>query len=278
LAVGSYGDIELDGAGDLYFAIGSSGGVLRWTPGGTVSTWSAAMVLDLSLAPTGDGYGAGRSLCNCILAIRSDGSSSTLRKDSFGWGYVALTPDASLYASAYGGGEGLYIIDRSTGQPSVIVAGGPGPNGNGIYKGMASGPDGMLYVLGSLDGSLAGSRLFRLDESTLTPVATPPHGGSTLVLGPNGHFYVVTAFDYGSGYPVGELWIVDPVSGAGSLLASSSNGRPGDPYPIFGAVAYNASAQMLYLSESNNIWAIKVDSSVPSLTKSWGAVKALYRR
>jgi hypothetical protein len=268
-------DLELGPAGNLYFACGIPG-IQKVTPVGVVSTWSTAPALDLTLTSGGDGYGAGRANCDCILNIQSNGSYSTLHQDSHEWTFVALTPDGTLYATIMAGeGQGLYQIDRTTGQPSLIVAGGPGPAGDGIYFGMTSGSDGKLYVLGNLDGTTTGNRLFRLDGSQLVAVASPPHAGVRLALGPSGKFYVTTAFDYGSGFPVGEVWVVDPVSGETSLLVTSGS-YPGLPHPTFGAVGYDAGSGTLYIAESRQIWAIKKDPT-PAMPESWGAVKARYR-
>ena len=79
---------------------------------------------------------------------------------------------------------------------------------------MKAGPEGRLFVLGNLDGTEAGTRLMRLDGSQLTVVASPPHLGGNMALGPFGQFYVTGAHDYGSGHPIGEVWTVDPTSGS----------------------------------------------------------------
>lgn len=268
-------DLELDSSGNLYFACGTNG-IQKVTPAGAVSPWSGAPALDLTFAPADVGYGAGRSLCHCISSIQSNGSYSPLYEDSHEWTYVALIPDGTLYSSVWvGTGQGLYQVNRSTGQPTVVVAGGPGPGGSGIYAAMTKGSDGKLYVLGSLDGSAAGNRLFRLDGTLLVPVAAPPHGGSRLAPGPSGKFFVATAFDYGSGYPTGEVWIVDSGSGESSLLATSGS-YPGLLHPTFSAVGYDAATGTVYVSEYWNVWAIKKDPT-PAIAETWGAVKARYR-
>jgi hypothetical protein len=268
-------DLELDSAGNLFFACGA-GGVRRVTPAGSVSTWSTAPASDLTLTPGGDGYGAGRGLCDCILRIEASGAYSTFYEDVHEWTYTALISDGTLYATIWAGaGKGLYQINRSSGQPMLLAAGGPSVAGHGPYYGMTQGSDGKLYVLGSLDATQAGNRLFRLDGSELIAVATPPHGGQRLALGPSGKFFVVTAFDYGSGVPTGEVWIVDPVSGESSLFVTSGS-FPGVQHPLFKAAGYDPGTETLYVAEEWNVWAIKKDPT-PAQPDTWGAVKARYR-
>lgn len=269
-----YGDLEVDQVGDIY--VSSVGGGISKVSGSTVIPWSSVDVLDLTLILAGGGYGSGGSACHCISSIQANGSFSTLHADSHTWRYLALTTDEKLYASVTSiVGQGLYELDRSTGVPSPVISGGPGPGGIGVYRGMAGGSDGALFTLGTLDGTLSGHRLFRLDGTQFTEVATLPNGGIGLSLGPSGMFYVSTAFTVAGGFPAGELWIVDPIVGLSTRLASNGS-YPGLSNPGFNGVAYNAATGTIYVLEEHKLWAIARDTT-PAESKSWGAVKALYR-
>lgn len=271
---GSPVDLEVDGGGSLYLSFGS-GGVEKCSPAGVVSPWSAAGASDLTLGPAGSGYTAGRGLCRCIESIGSDGSHVVLHQDAYEWTNVELGPNDTLYATVWAGsGQGLYRVDRNTGEPTPIVIGGPGPGGSGIYRDLAFGLDGRLYVVGSADGSVAGYSLFRLDGPTLTPAVALPHGGINLARDESGIFYVTTAYDYGSGRPVGEVWRVDAALGSASLFASTDPDAPLDP------IAHDPGTGRLYVYEggksAREVWAI-TKTSVPARVESWGGLKARYR-
>src|SRR5439155_18241618 len=110
-----------------------------------------------------------------IVDIASDGSWSTLATGKE-WRYVELGPDGRLYATVWAGaGQGVYQIDRTTGQATIVKAGGPAANGDGVYFDLAFGLDGKLYTLGDDTGAGANTGLFRLDGSTFTRVASVPH-------------------------------------------------------------------------------------------------------
>jgi DNA-binding beta-propeller fold protein YncE len=257
-------DIELDSGGNLYIPT-QTDGIQRVTPLGAISTWSSAPAIDLSLLPSAEGYGAGRALCHCILSLFADGSYSTLHADSFEWTYVKLAPDGSLYATIWAGaGQGLYRIDRGTGTPTLLVNGGPGPAGAGWYWDMGFGLDGNLYALG-YDGSAYG--LLRLDGGHFTRVATLPHAGIGLTRDASGIFYTATSYN-----DLGEVWIIDPMSGSASLLASELS------WPA--AVAFDPSTDRLYVSEQlgqRTVYAITRSGATPTQAVSWGGVKARYR-
>ena len=262
-----YGDLEVDPSGTVYVS-GGVNGIQKITSGGVVTPWSAVESYDLTLAPAGDGYVAGRNSCKCIRAVQSSGVYTTLHQDSLGWSYVALTSSDTLYANVL---SALYRIDRATGVPSPIVLGGPGPGGAGSYSGMTGGSDGKLYLLGR-DGS-PGRRLFRLDGNQFTVLGTLPHGGIYLAQGPAGIFYVSTTYESAGGALLSELWIVDTSLGTSSLLASSE-----DVFPTgFEGVAYDPNGKTIYLVEGRKIMAIKADST-PARPDSWGSVKARYRK
>ena len=246
-------DIALDGVGNLYIP-SQTLGVLRVSPTGTPVLWSSAPAVDLSLAQSGSGYAAGRGLCHCILAISADGSSTTLHSDGLDWTYVTLASDGTLYANIWAGaGEGIYQIDRLTGQPSQLVSGG------GFYRDMAIGSDGKLYVL-------AASALLRLEGTHLVSVAPLPHGGINLTLGPDGLFYTTATSD-----TYGEVWIVDPATTSSSLLASGLAGPAG--------VAYDPLYRRLYVSEQygqRTVFSFRRDETI-AIPTSWGALKQIYR-
>lgn len=258
-------DIELDAVGNLYIPT-QTDGVVRVSPAGSISPWSTAPAVDLTLLPSGDGYGAGRSLCNCIVAFSADGLYSILHADSLSWDYVKLAPDGTLYATIWAGsGRGLYTIDRVTGTPTVVVKGGPGPGGSGAYRDMAFGLDGRLHVLG--DGDNGGeTALFRLDGTQFTQLATLPAGGIGLARDSRGIFYVTTSTD-----TLGEVWIVNATSGSASLLASDLS----SPY----AIAYDTASDRLYVAEQSRariLYAI-TGAATPATPVSWGALKVRYR-
>jgi hypothetical protein len=172
------------------------------------------------------------------------------------------------------GQRGLYTIDLTTGEPTVAIAGVPGSNGYGSYNDMTGGADGKLYVLGS-DGTAGGNWLFRLDGSTLVPVANVD--GNWLAMGPAGRFLVAWTGTAPGGHIQGKLWLVDPMSGVSTLVAQTTPGFQ-QPDVSFGGVAYDASRQFVYVIEGSQLYAISLDPAVPALNETWGSVKALYRR
>ena len=124
-------DIDIDAAGTFYLSRGATG-IGRITEAGDSTQWSSAPATDLVLTPAGDGYAAGRGLCDCLMSIRADGSFSVLRQDTLAWLYVALPSDGFLYSTTSSiSGSGLYRIDRSTGETTPVVLGGPGPGASG---------------------------------------------------------------------------------------------------------------------------------------------------
>jgi hypothetical protein len=184
---------------------------------------------------------------------------------------VALTNDDTLYAvgqsAATGQTKGLFRIDRVTGQPTLIVPGGPGPAGSGLYESLAGGSDGKLYAVGSLDLGFTDFRLFRLDGSQWTAVAIVTGGG--LPAGPSGAFFVVSGYSSVAG--AGKLQLVDPVSGTSAVFATGTTATE------FGSVGYNPTTGTIYVTDNGKIWAI-TKNSTPARTDSWGSVKAIYRK
>jgi hypothetical protein len=269
-AFNSYNDMEVDQAGNLYISA-CFAGVLKVDPLKVVTTWSIAVVCDVTPGDTGPRFGAGRSACNCVMSFDAQGSYSTLHQDSLGWTYVATTNANTLYGNvAVGPGQGLYSIDTSDGHTTMLVAGGPGPGGAGYYFGMAGGADGKLYALG-YDGTTLG--VFRLGDTGFVLVATLPNGGICLTQGPDGTLLSSVQFNTPSGIILGEIWSIDPTQGTSTLLATSDpTGQPG-----FDGVAYEATTKTIYAVEGNKIWRIRKDST-PSSKDTWGEIKARYRR
>jgi hypothetical protein len=260
--------------GDLYCGL-SADGIIRVTGAGSSSSWSGAPTLSLALTSSGDGYSTGRALCHCIDRLETNGSYSTLHQDDLEWTYLGLAPDGTLYADIWAGtGKGLYQIDRTTGEPTPVVSGGPGAGGSGSLNALAFGSDQKLYTVGRVDFSPTGTKLLRLDGTQFTAVATMPNGGFDLAAGPPGIFYVLTNTDLGSGYLFGQVWIADLNKDTVTLLAQ---GAPEFHLtdPTFAAIAFDPNIQRLYVAGQGKIWAIW--NTTPVRTESWGAVKALYR-
>jgi hypothetical protein len=141
---------------------------------------------------------------------------------------------------------------------------------------MAAGSDGSLYVLGN-DGTPGGDRLFRLEGSTLVPVATTGKSGTWLAADRPAVFLVAASGAFTGLYNHGNLWLLDPhrvhrLSSRGQAPAFTSRCR------ILWC-AYDASRQLIYALESNGrLSAIALNPSVPTTPETWGSVKARYRR
>jgi hypothetical protein len=191
-----------------------------------------------------------------------------LHADSYGWTFVALGSDGTLYANIWAGpGQGLYTIDRITGTPTLVVNGGPAAGGNGVYYNMLGGQDGKLYCVGSIDGTASGVRLFRLDGSQFTIVATLPDAGYGLAQDTQGLFYTVTGVASG-GVIHHEVWVVDPTTWSASLLADG---------PINAlCLAYDRARDRLYVTDDNGNIFFFAKSATPVLHESWGATKVRY--
>jgi hypothetical protein len=271
---GTYSALQVDASRNLY-AAADAGGILKVDPSLTITTWSPGQVADLVIAPGGGGYRSGGGICHCIDQLDVNGGATTLHQDDKEWTSLALLPDGTLYAHAFIT-PGLYRIDRTTGQPTLVFAGGPAADGSGLFFGMTGAPDGKLYVIGQVDNSASGTRLYRLDGANLTQVAILPDGGYYLAPGPSGRLLVSVSGTYGIGYTVGRLWLVDPVSGQSNIVAYTST------YfhqldNVFGQPAYDSSTGTVYIMESERLWALHLDLSSPARRESWGALKARYR-
>jgi hypothetical protein len=258
-------DLELDATGNLYLA--EPGDVQRITPGGSVSPWSTAPAGDIVFTSGGDGYAAGAGICDCIASVSASGAFSTLHADSFEWTHVTLEPDGTLLANIWGGaGQGLYSIDRLSGVPSLLLAGGPGPAGAGFYKSMLIGMDGKLYTCGSSGAEFG---LFRLDGSAFVQIAAFPHGCFGLAQDNQGIFYTSMPILPMFGTTVThEVWMYDPNVGTAALLADG----PGSSI----AVAYDRARNLLYVQNDSGVYII-TKSATPTRRETWSAVKAKFR-
>lgn len=270
--------LDLDAAGNLFLP--TADGIYKVTPGGSISLWSNPFALDLAFTPEGSGYGAGGG-CNCLTRFAPVGTNAILHQDSLAWAMVNLGADGTLYAAIahiFQPGHGLYQVDRATGQPSLLVSGGPGPGGTGAYGPTAVGADGKLHAMSYVDPATYGT-LFRLDGSQFTAVASIPNplaprglGGSLrgLAPGPSGTLHAATVQETLAPQVIGVVYILDPALGTATRLASG--------YNTF-AIAYDASTGRLYVAEGSRlkkIWVITKDS-VPTTQESWGRIKARYR-
>lgn len=270
--------LDLDAAGNLYFP--TAEGIYKVTPGGSSSLWSDAFASDLAFTSDGSGYGADGS-CHCITSFDPGGTSSILQ-DSLQWSDVNLGSDGVLYGvtrSPFDPGYGVYQIDRSTGQASLLTAGRP-LGGTGRYGPMATGTDGKLHslALGVEDGTYG--TLLRLDGTQFTPLVSIPNplwgrgaGGALtgLVAGPSGTFYASTLQETLAPQFVGFVYTIDLALGTAEYLVSGYNS-------FF--IGYDGNTGTLYVAETSRlkkIWAITKDPSSPAQAVSWGRVKALYR-
>jgi DNA-binding beta-propeller fold protein YncE len=255
-------DIEIDGLGNLYIPT-LPDGIQRVTSSGAISLWTTAPASDLALLPSGEAVGAGRASCNCLLAIFSDGSYLPFL-EGYEWTWVSVDLSTGLvHGSIFAGDDqGLYEIDLIAGTISVLVNGGPGPRGAGVYYGMDLGADGKLYTLGNDGAGTYG--LYRLDGSEFVQVAELPRPGASLTGDPSGIFYTASAES-------GEVWIIEPTSGNVSLLAS------GLTWP--GGVAFDPMTSKLYVAEQLGDRTVYAFTQVtPVAPTSWGKLKARYRQ
>lgn len=260
----SVDDLELDAAGNLYVC--SNGDIRRVTPQAVETPWSSATANDIVLDNTGAAYGAGRSVCDCIVSILPNGSYSTLHADSLAWTFVAMGHDGTLYSNVWvGTGQGLYTIDRTTGVPTLVVSGGPGPGGTGSYAGMLVGQDGKLYTCGNSAGS---DGIFRLDGGQFTRIASWPHGSLQLAQDNQGIFYTALSVQRPDGSIAHEVWMNDPSSGTATLLADG----PGSS----SALVYDRLRNRLYVQNGLDIYIIE-KGVTPTRRETWSAVKAKFR-
>jgi hypothetical protein len=163
---------------------------------------------------------------------------------------------------------GLYTVDPTTGSPTLLVNGGPGPGGIGFYEHMMTALDGKLYAVGNTDGAPSSWGLFRLDGSQFTKVASLPDGGGGLAQDNQGLFYTVLSVERFDGSTAHEVWMVDATSGSATLLADGPHGAS--------SVAYDRVRNRLYVADfSANVYYI-TKGPVPVRRDSWGALKVYY--
>jgi hypothetical protein len=267
-------DVELDASGNIYIC--QPGSIRRVTLGGAMSIWSTASALDLVFSSTGEAFAAGGPQCNyCVMSITASGIASPLHSDLNTWRWLAINASGTLYAAASRAlavppsGDALYTIDRVTGEPSLVVDGGPGPGGEGVYTGLAIGIDEILYATGNVDGTPTSWGVFRLDGAGFTKVGSWPHAGFGLAQDNLGVFYSVTSVERSDGTTGHEVWMFDQITQSSTLLADGPRGSS--------ALAYDRSRDLLYVGDSSgNVYTI---AKVPVSTRkeSWSALKARYR-
>lgn len=262
--------------GTLYL-LRQSGGISRISPDGIESPWSAAMVADLTIGPSGNGF-ATEWGSGALLRIESSGSSSTFVQDSIRWGSVALAPSGALYASgtwdALTGTGGVFQIDPSTGNRTLVVA----FDNSHSYGDLEFGLDGRLYAKESVWQGSYENRLARLDGTQFTTLGVFPHPGFGLSAGPNGVFWLMGGFDYGSGYPLPEIWQMDAATGASNRFAYSWVDHN------FWGIGYDRVRSRIYIGDPP-LRLVQPDPVIYALTEpptpvrnvSWGRIKALYR-
>jgi len=145
------------------------------------------------------------------------------------------------------------------------------------YFALAVGSDDMLYAI---EYSTYPERvLARLDGSMFTPLVVLPHGGFDLARGTDGLFWVSTSFDYGSGYPIGELWAIDAMTSAATLFAQTSWV---DAH--FWGVGHDPGASRLYIGDPSHrllqplpVVQVVTGGHLPARSSTWGSLKARYR-
>jgi len=151
----------------------------------------------------------------------------------------------------------------------MMVDGGPGPGGAGIYTGLLIGMDGVLYASGSTDGTPSSWGVFRLDGSQFTRIGYWPHAGFGLAQDNQGVFYAATSVERFDGSTGHEVWMLDPSTQTSTLLADGPRGSS--------AVAYDRSRDLLYVGDfSGNVYVIS-KSPTPARKESWSALKSRYR-
>jgi hypothetical protein len=264
--------------GTLYKVL--SGGIHKITVDGMESPWSTAPVRDLTVSPSGVAYGYGTTGTppNFLVRIDPNGAYTTFSHDSVSWFAVTLGPDGALYAQGDRTdhtGRGFYRIDPSTWECTLLTV---GSSGQTCFD-LEFGDDGHLYTVVTVwSGAGIESHLGRLDGTQFTLVGALPHHGTSLARGANGMLWVSTAFDHGSGYPIGELWSIDTMTGMAGLFASVS----GADVPFWG-VAQDPDSRLYigdpYIRQVQPYWIIQAvtGGALPARDVSWGALKARYR-
>ena len=268
--------LEVGPDGTLYLYRTPSG-VLKVTPDGSSSPWCTAVLSDLAVGPTGEAFGTEWNT-GALLRIAPSGSFSTLPQDSIKWGSVAIGPDGTLYAAGrwndLPGAGGVFVIDPSTGNRTLVVA------FEGIshsYGFLEFGSDGRLYAIESTWIGSYEYRLARLDGAQFTSLGVFPHFAQKLASGPNGTFWVLGGFDYGSGYPLPEIWMMDAATGIAIKFADSWVDHQ------FWGIGYDRVRSRIYIGDPA-LRLVQPDPILYVLTQptpvqnvSWGRIKSLYR-
>lgn len=246
-ASGGFSDaLVVNHAGDL-FVRGSFdpdnyiGGIYKYSPDGSVSTWSEAKGFGVAISESGIIYTAQRSAgSDGITKVETDGSYSSLPL-SFNTPYTHLAAgNGKLYANIWAGsGAGIYEIDPISGAGSLIVSAG----GWEWYGAMKFGSDGELYVSHFLNGS---SYLSKLENGGLVNVLTTPE-----------FFFEFTFDDRGNLFTThprtdGVVYKINLATGQSTLFATNTEYIHG--------IAFDPLTSRLYLAGQgeSNIYAVTV--------------------
>jgi hypothetical protein len=271
--------LKVDDDGNVYlFYTSGTGGIRRVTPAGVESPWSSAQVGDLALSPSGGAIGVGAWPCGCLLRIEPNGSHSTFAQDSVDWSRVAIGADGTIFASGTLSGSGgfssaVFQIDPLTEQRTLLT----GSSSTVEYTSLVVGSDDALYTIKY--STFPERVLARFDGSAFTHLVVLPHGGYGLARGADGLFWVHTSFDYGSGYPIGEIWAIDSGTLNATLFAQTSWVDA-----LFWGVGYDPGMSRLYIGDPSHrllqpspVLQVVTGGLLPTRSVTWGSIKALYR-
>jgi len=264
--------------GTIYVSYGADPqGIRQISPAGVESPWSSAQVVDLIANPSGGAIGAGVEACKCLVRVETNGSYSTFAQDSVIWRGVALGQDGTLFAmgnlNVSNGTQAVYQIDAVSGERTLLESDAFCCQ----YVSLAVGSDGELYAI-QYD-TYPQLVVARFDGSQFTTVVALPHGGGDLVRGTEGLLWCRTSFDYGSGYPIGEIWVINSGNADATLFAQTSWVDAS-----FWGLGYDPDRKRLYIGDPSHhllqpspVLQSVTGGLLPARSATWGKIKALYR-
>lgn len=270
--------LEVGADGTLYLFSGSPASIRKVSSAGTESPWSSAEVVDLAPIPSGGAIGAGASACSCLVRIEPNGSYSTFARDSVQWFRVAVGLDGTIFgAGAVNGPSGpgamVFRIDAVSGQRTLLAS----ASFISEYISLAVAGDGDLYAIKY--STYPQRVLARFDGSQFTPILVLPHSGHGLTRGTDGIFWAMTTWDYGSGYPIGEIWALNFMSLDATLFAQTSWVDAG-----FWGVGHDPTTSRLYIGDPSHrllqpspVLQTVTGGLLPARSHTWGSIKARYR-